>query len=94
MAGMNATLTLDEAGRLLLSEAALQTLGVKPGAAVQVEVTRRGIELLGGEAPVVTEFTADGLPIMPEGVGPITDGDVIAAIKAGRDERERRIASR
>lgn len=97
MRPMTATLTLDEAGRLILPEAAVQALGVKPGAEVKAEVTRYGIELLSSErddVPVITEFTPDGLPVMPKGVGPITDREVIAAIKAGRDERDRRVAGR
>lgn len=94
---MTATLTLDEAGRLILPEAVQRTLGVTPGAAVKVEVTPRNIQLMDdnlADVPVITEFTADGLPIIPDSVGPITDRDIVAAIKAGRDERDRRVARR
>ena len=94
---MTATLTLDEAGRLLLPEAALQTLGVKPGAELQVEVTRRGIELLGDDsddAPLMTALSPDGLPMLPPGVPKRGGMSVVEAIKADREERMRKIAGR
>lgn len=92
---MTATLTLDESGRLILPESAVQVLGLKPGDAVQAEVTRRNIELLDAEqtdAPLITEFTADGLPVIPASVR--SGLSIVEAIKADRAARDRKLARR
>ena len=92
---MTATLTLDESGRLILPEYAVQVFGLKPGDAVQAEVTRHSIELLDTEpedAPLITEFTAEGLPIISASVR--SRLSIIDAIKADRAGRDRKIARR
>lgn len=94
---MTATLILDEAGRLVLPVEAVQALEMQPGEEVKVEVTRHGIALyrdVDEDVPEVTELTPDGLIKVPERVGPIADAVIVAAIKAGRDERDRRILRR
>ena len=82
---MTATLTLDEAGRLLLPQAVVQMLGVKPGAVLTAEVTRDRIELINNEAdvPVMTEVVMkDGLLVLaPTGI-PV---DAASAVRAERD---------
>ena len=82
---MTATLTVDEAGRLLLPQAVVQMLGVKPGAVLTAEVTRDRIELIKNEAdvPVMTEVVMkDGLLVLaPTGI-PV---DAAAAVRAERD---------
>ncbi len=47
---MTATLTLDDAGRLVLPAAALRLLGMKPGERLRADVTPNRIEIL--PAPV------------------------------------------
>ena len=82
---MTATLTLDEAGRLILPEAVAQVLGVKPGAVLKAEVTRDRIDLIQneGDIPVMTEVVMkDGLLVLaPTGI-PV---DAAAAVRAERD---------
>ena len=82
---MTATLTLDEAGRLLLPQAVVQMLGVKPGAVLTAEVTRDRIELIKNDedVPVMTEVVMkDGLLVLaPTGI-PV---DAAAAVRAERD---------
>lgn len=93
---MTATLTLDEAGRLVLPEAALQVLGIAPGTAVQAEVTADRIEILpddGEDVPVITELevTPEGRLVLPKtGV----KMDTVAAIKADREARIRKLSRR
>jgi hypothetical protein len=94
---MTATLTLDETGRLLLPPDACRVLNVPIGAEVHAEVTERGIELLRDAAtqiPEVTELqrTSDGLLVVPP--GSFADMDVVAAIKADREARDRKLARR
>ena len=43
---MTATLTLDDAGRLLLPDAALRLLGLRPGEHLRADVTPNRIEIL------------------------------------------------
>lgn len=43
---MTATLTMDDAGRLLLPDAALDLLGLKPGEHLRADVTPNRIEIL------------------------------------------------
>lgn len=93
---MTATLTLDEAGRLVLPEAALRVLGIAPGTAVQAEVTADRIEILpddGEDLPVITELevTPEGRLVLPKtGV----KMDTVAAIKADREARIRKLSRR
>jgi len=93
---MTATLTLDEAGRLVLPEAAVRVLGIAPGTAVQAEVTADRIEILpddGEDLPVITELevTPEGRLVLPKtGV----KMDTVAAIKADREARIRKLSRR
>ena len=62
-----------------------------------MEVTERGIELLrdaSNDIPEVTvlERTPDGLLVVP--AGSFANMDVVAAIKADRDARDRKLARR
>jgi bifunctional DNA-binding transcriptional regulator/antitoxin component of YhaV-PrlF toxin-antitoxin module len=51
---MNATLSLDEAGRLVLPNTALRVLGMKPGDQVRADVSPNRIEIC-PEPPAVSE---------------------------------------
>ena len=80
---MTATLTLDEAGRLVLPEAALRVLGMKPGEQLRADVTQNRIDIL-PEPPVVTEGVIKrGILVLPK-LG--LKMDVAAAVRAERDE--------
>lgn len=92
---MTATMTLDPDGRLLLPAEAWRVLNVPIGAEVHVEVTERGIELLrdsSNDIPEVTQLdrTVDGLLVVP--AGSFAGMDVVAAIKADRAARDRKLA--
>ena len=95
LGGMMATLTLDDAGRLILPEAAVRVLGLKPGATTNVEITADRIEIIKGpeqETPLITEFSAEGLPIIPASVR--SRLSIVDAIKSERAARDRQIARR
>ncbi len=51
---MNATLSLDEAGRLVLPNTALRVLGMKPGDQVRADVSPNRIDIC-PEPPVASE---------------------------------------
>ena len=89
---MNTTLTLDSDGGLFLPAELLADAHLNRGAAVEVDVAADRILV----KPVVPErqvrlVEKDGRLVF-EGGPPLTDNDVIRAIKAGRDERDERIA--
>lgn len=90
-------MTLDVAGRLLLPAEAQGVLNLPLGAEVHVEVTERGIELLrdaSNDIPEVTalERTPDGLLVVP--AGSFASMGAVAAIKADRAARDRKLARR
>jgi len=51
---MNATLSLDEAGRLVLPSTALRVLGMKPGDRVRADVSANRIDIC-PEPPVMAQ---------------------------------------
>ena len=88
---MNTTLTLDPSGGLFLPAELLADAHLNKGATVEVDVTADQIVV----KPVVPEQEArlvekDGMLIF-EGGPPLSDEDVIRAIKADREERTDRI---
>lgn len=87
---MTATLTLDNAGRLLLPAQILRVLGMQPGVEMKVEVTPGRIELLNDQeidVPVITELSPDGTLLFPAGVKPPSAEKIVAAIKSDRQDR-------
>ncbi len=86
---MTETLTLDDAGRLVLSEQALRLMGLRPGESRRANVTAQGIEILesaGTESDVpeiaVTRLENGILVVAPTGI----PADIPTAIRACRDE--------
>lgn len=91
---MTTTLTLDAEGRITLPEAIKRALGVQPGTALRAEVSLGHLELVtdsSDELPEVTELTAEGCLRLPPGVC-ITSGQIVDAIKAGREQRNMKLA--
>ena len=79
---MNATLSLDAAGRLVLPNSALQVLGIKPGDEVRADVSPNRIEIC-PEPPVVSEGVIEnGVLVMARQGIPM---DAAAAVRAERD---------
>lgn len=93
---MTATLTLDDSGRLLLPDAILRVLSVRPGTELKAEVSPGRIELVSGDddVPVITEISADGTLVYPPGVKAPTAEKIVAAIKADREERIAKLSGR
>jgi bifunctional DNA-binding transcriptional regulator/antitoxin component of YhaV-PrlF toxin-antitoxin module len=79
---MKATLSLDEAGRLVLPNTALRVLGMKPGDQVRVDVSPSRTDIC-PEPPVMTEGTIEnGVLVMArQGIRM----DAAAAVRADRD---------
>lgn len=79
---MNATLSLDEAGRLVLPDSALRLLGVKPGDQVRADVSPNRIDFC-LEPPAVSEGVIEnGVLVMARQGIPM---DAAAAVRAERD---------
>lgn len=80
---MTATLTIDDAGQIILPEALKRVFGVEPGVRLRAEVTADRIEIV-KDIPVVTETTrsASGrLVLAPTGI-------MVDSAKAVREERD------
>ena len=79
---MNATLSLDEAGRLVLPDKALRLLGIRPGDQVRADVSPNRIEIC-PEPPIVSEGVIEnGVLVMARQSIPM---DAAAAVRADRD---------
>ncbi len=79
---MNAILSLDEAGRLVLPDSALRLLGVKPGDQVRADVSPNRIDFC-PEPPAVSEGVIEnGVLVMARQGLPM---DASAAVRAERD---------
>jgi len=88
---MDATLSLDEAGRLVLPDEALRVLGIKPGDQVRADVSPNRIEIC-PEPPLVAEGVIEnGVLVMARQGIPM---DAAAAVRADRDALEDRTLSR
>lgn len=80
---MNATLSLDEAGRLVLPSTALKVLGMKPGDQVRADVSPNRIDICPEPRVVSQGITENGvLVIARQGYRM----DAAAAVRADRDE--------
>ena len=78
---MNATLSLDESGRLVLPNNALRLLGMKPGDQVRADVSPNRIDIC-PEPPIVSEgMIENGVLVMARQSIPMD----AAAVRADRD---------
>ncbi len=79
---MNATVSLDEAGRLVLPNTALRVLGMKPGDQVRADISLNRIDIY-PEPPVMTQGVIEnGVLVMArQGI----QMDVAAAVKSDRN---------
>ena len=84
---MNATLSLDESGRLVLPNTALRVLGMKPGDQVRADVSPNRIDIC-PEPPVMEQGVIEnGVLVMARRGIPV---DAAAAVRAERDALEER----
>jgi bifunctional DNA-binding transcriptional regulator/antitoxin component of YhaV-PrlF toxin-antitoxin module len=79
---MNATLSLDEAGRLVLPKSALLLLGMKPGDQVRADVSPNRIDICPEPVVVSEGVIENGVLVMARQGSPI---DAAAAVRAERD---------
>lgn len=79
---MNATLSLDEAGRLVLPSNALRLLGIKPGDQVCADVSPNRIDIC-PESPLVSEGVIENGVLVMAGQG--IPMDAAAAVRDDRD---------
>lgn len=88
---MNATLSLDEEGRLVLPNTALRVLGIKPGDQVRADVSPNRIDIC-PEPPVMTQgIIENGVLMMGRQQIRI---DAAAAVRSDRDAMAERSLSR
>jgi AbrB family looped-hinge helix DNA binding protein len=86
---MSITITLGKAGRLVVPKAIRESLGLREG-------TRLRLESSGGKFEAIPEpdeiqiQLRDGFPVISGG-RPRKKGEIVKAIKAGREERTDRI---
>jgi antitoxin component of MazEF toxin-antitoxin module len=92
---MNTTLTLDASGGLFLPAELLADAHLNKGAAVEVDVAadRILVKAVEPEREARIVRNAQGRLVI-ECVPPLTDQDIIRAIKADREERDERILGR
>ena len=93
---MTTTLTLDTEGRITLPDAIKRAFGIQPGTPLRAEVTLGRMELVtdsSDDLPEVTELAADGCLLLPPGMC-VTSGQIVDAIKAGREERSMKLVGR
>lgn len=88
---MDATLSLDEAGRLVLPTIALKVLGMKPGDQVRADVSPNRIDIC-QEPPVMAQGVIEGgvLVMARQGI-PM---DAATAVRADRDAQAERALPR
>ena len=81
---MTATLTIGEAGQILLPESLRRVFGAEPGVPLRAEVTERRIVIVKEDVPVVTEtmWTASGRLVLAR------TGIVMDVAKVVREERD------
>jgi bifunctional DNA-binding transcriptional regulator/antitoxin component of YhaV-PrlF toxin-antitoxin module len=88
---MNATLSLDEAGRLVLPNTALRVLGIKPGDQVRADVSPNRIDIC-PEPPVMAQGMIESGVLMMARQG--VRMDAAAAVRSDRDSRADRALPR
>ena len=89
---MNITITLGKSGRLVVPKPIRESLGLHEGSRLRIEASAGRFEAI-PEADDVQIQIRDGLPVISGG-RPRKKGDIVKAIKAGREEREERIRAR
>ena len=86
---MSITTTLGKAGRLVVPKAIRDSLGLSEGTRLRIEASA-GKFVATPEADDVRIQIRDGFPVISGG-RPRKKGDIVKAIKAGREERSDRI---
>ncbi len=87
---MSITITLGKAGRLVVPKAIRDSLGLREGTRLRIESSAGKFEAI-PEADDLRILVRDGFPVISGGT-PRKKGDIVKAIKAGREERAERIS--
>lgn len=90
--GMSITITLGKAGRLVVPKPIRESLGLREGTRLRIEASAGKFEAI-PEADDVRIQIRDGLPVISGGQRR-KKGDIVRAIKAGREERTDRVLAR
>ena len=97
---MSMTVTMNEAGLVALPESVLAMFGIKGARQIEIDVQDDGVKLRlapcaaeDDDVPVARVEYRDGFPVIV-GTTRLTDEDVVRAIKAERDDRDAKLASR
>jgi AbrB family looped-hinge helix DNA binding protein len=86
---MSITITLGKAGRLVVPKSVRDSLGLREGSRLKLDV-QGGTILASPEADEVTIETKGGFPVIRSGP-PLKRGDIVSAIKADREKRDDRV---
>lgn len=89
---MSITITLGKAGRLVVPKPVRESLGLREGSRLRIETSAGKFEAI-PEADDIRIEIRDGLPVITGG-RPRKKGDIVRAIKAGREERTERVLAR
>jgi AbrB family looped-hinge helix DNA binding protein len=89
---MSITITLGKAGRLVVPKTIRDSLGLHEGSRLKLEVQGGKLHAAPEPDPVSIELKG-GFPVIRSDV-PLKRGEIVHAIKAGRDGRDERVASR
>lgn len=92
---MKATATIDNEGRMKIPRKVKERLNLQPGSKVSLVIEDGVTTLATTEVPLAKLVMKDGVLMVdfPQNA-PISDDDVISAIKADRNDREDRILRR
>lgn len=89
---MSITITLGKAGRLVVPKAIRDSLGLREGARLRLEMSGGKFEAVPEPDDVRIEMK-DGFPVI-RGGPPRKKGDIVKAIKADRDARGAQVIGR
>jgi AbrB family looped-hinge helix DNA binding protein len=90
--GMSITITLGKAGRLVVPKAIRDSLGLHEGSRLKLEVQGGKLQAAPEPDPVSIDLKG-GFPVIHAGPA-LKRGTIVQAIKADRDGRDERVASR
>ena len=86
---MSITITIGKAGRLVVPKTIRDSLGLREGSRLKLEVRGGKIEAA-PEVDAVRIEMKSGLPVILGGP-PLEPGDIVRAIRADRDARDERV---
>ncbi len=89
---MSITITLGKAGRLVVPKAIRDSLGLHEGSRLKLEIQGGKLHAVPEPDPVTIDLKG-GFPAI-QGGPPLTRRTIVEAIKADRDSRDERAASR